>query len=319
MDRYLPHMRDWHFLTLTVALLALAGCGGATTAIRNVQPRLAEAPADLRVVSLNLRRPMHTDGLNYWDHRRQNLTATLRHLNPDIVATQECVAEQARFIERGLPGYKRVGVGRDDGRNGGEMCAIFFDGRRFNLLNAGHFWLSEQPRRPGSSFDGEWWPRMVTWVHLSDKYAGRELFVFNTHFSVFSASARLNSALLLQRAIAQLAGDAAVIVTGDFNEGEDAAAYDVLTRRTPLIDTYRAMHPRRAAHEGTRHNFRDNSNGDRMDWILTSPQFATHEAAIMRQSVTGRPVSDHFPVVATLRWSTPSLALQPTGTGVAKQ
>lgn len=316
MGRYIHRLRYLTPLLLSAMLLGLTGCGGGTMRTTSLKPQLTEAPTDLRVVSVNLRRPVRTDGLNYWDHRKHNLAATLRHVNPDIIATQECVSEQARFLELGLPGYRRVGAGRDDGRSGGEMCAVFFDTRRFNLLNSGHFWLSEHPDRPGSSFDGAWWPRMVTWVHLSDKYAGREFFLFNTHFSVFSEAARVNSAQLIQQQIKRLAGDAPVIVTGDFNEGEGDGAYRLLTRATPLVDTYRVQHPQRTRNEGTRHGFDGDTDGDRMDWILTSSQFITKDAEIVRTSITGRPVSDHFPVTATLRWSTPSLALQPTA-GVA--
>lgn len=307
-------MKSVTALLLFAALTSLVGCGGSSSAPMSLRPQTADEPRDLRIVSLNMRRPVFTDGPNYWTHRRANMAATLRQVNPDIIATQECLASPARDLMRGLPGYRCVGAGRDDGKLDGEMCAIFFDSRRFDLLDAGSFWLSNHPAQPGSSFNGAWFPRMTTWVKLHDRLLRQDFFLFNTHFSTFSNEARIESAQLLRQQIERIAGQTPVIVTGDFNDGEGSTTYRTLTAAgsEPLFDTYRIIHPQRSAYEGTRHEFHGKITGERMDWILTSRAFATKEADILRQSVSGKPISDHYPVIATLRLTnTPTLAMQP--------
>ncbi|MCC6681552.1 MAG: endonuclease/exonuclease/phosphatase family protein [Phycisphaeraceae bacterium] len=306
--KYLPPV------LLLLACALMPGCSGYPSAPLTLRPQAADQPRDLRIVSVNLRRPVFTDGPNYWSHRRDNLAATLRQVNPDIIATQECLASPARDLMRGLPGYRCVGAGRDDGKLDGEMCAVFFDSRRFDLLDAGSFWLSNQPAKPGTSFDGAWFPRMATWVKLHDRVLRQDFFLFNTHFSTFSNEARIESAQLLRQQIDHIAGRTPFIVTGDFNDGEGSTTYRTLTAAgsEQLFDTYRISHPQRSAYEGTRHEFSGKTTGERMDWILTSSAFATEDAGILRQSVTGRPVSDHYPVTATVRLTaTPALAMQP--------
>ena len=44
------------------------------------------------------------------------------------------------------PGYAVVGVGRDDGGEGGEFSAILFRTERFHVADAGTFWFSDTPR-----------------------------------------------------------------------------------------------------------------------------------------------------------------------------
>ena len=47
-----------------------------------------------------------------------------------------------------LPGYKYIGVGRDNGADEGEHAAIFYDTDKFDMLDHGDFWLSETPDCP---------------------------------------------------------------------------------------------------------------------------------------------------------------------------
>src|SRR4029450_5408098 len=63
-------------------------------------------PRDVRVMSFNLRCPTIFDGLNYWPLRKQNLVQTIRAFEPDVLGTQECVAEQADYLKEQLPDYE---------------------------------------------------------------------------------------------------------------------------------------------------------------------------------------------------------------------
>lgn len=305
-------------LTLCLPLLPLVGCGGipsiehlvATEHLPGTPSTVTDTYDDeLRIMSANIRYRTMLDLHNNWPNRRDLFVATVKRFDPDLLATQECLASQQRDLRRALPEYEAVAAGRNNGRDAGEMCAVFYKRDRFRKLDAGHFWLSDTPDRAGSRDWGAWFPRIVTWVKLEPRdRSGQAFHLFNTHFSVFSRTARHNSATLLRRRISRIAGDTPVIVTGDFNTTEDSDAYRILTdghasNDTPLVDTYRHVRPQRSDAENTIHNFRGSTRGKRIDWILASSPFDTIDAAIDRTHVNGRYPSDHFPVQAILRWS----------------
>ena len=83
-----------------IALCALAG--PARTADAPTAAALPVAAPDLRVMSFNLRYATAPDGDNAWDRRRDLLAETIRAFGPDVLGTQECLAEQAAFLQAGL-------------------------------------------------------------------------------------------------------------------------------------------------------------------------------------------------------------------------
>ena len=264
---------------------------------------------DVRVMSFNIRYGTASDGENHWDRRKDFLVETVRAFVPDLLGTQETLAVQRDYLAEKLPEYHHLSVGRDDGREEGEMAALYYRQARFERLDGGHFWLSETPHKAGSKSWDSALPRMVTWVKLRDREVENAppAIYFNTHFDHQGTTARLESAWLLRRQIAALARDCAVIVTGDFNADQGSPPYLALFDREegelpPLIDAYRAAHPRRAADEGTFSGFRANAvSGPRIDWIAVSRDWEVRSASIDRTSKAGRTPSDHFAVTAILR------------------
>jgi len=149
-----------------------------------------------------------------WPVRKHALRVALDHVQPDIFCVQEATPEQVLFIEKVLPGYQRVGLGRDGGARG-EHCAIYFNQQRFEEIEGNTFWLEEpidQPRA-GSALDVK---RICTWVRLRDRVSGRTLRVYNTHLYLTEAP-RLRAAKLILADIAARDPDDAVLLTADFN------------------------------------------------------------------------------------------------------
>ncbi|MDA7633592.1 endonuclease, partial [bacterium] len=83
---------------------------------------------------------------------------------------------QADFLKENLDGYGFHGVGRDNGVAKGEFVPIMYRLDRFDLIDAGHFWLSENPEEPGSTSWDTSLTRMCSWVILRDKKRGRTTF-----------------------------------------------------------------------------------------------------------------------------------------------
>lgn len=255
----------------------------------------------LRVVSFNIRYGSADDGPNDWTSRRSLVVDTLRELAPDVAGLQEAMSFQFEEIAEALPGYRAVGVGRDDGARSGEFAPILFRGDRFELASQGTFWFSETPDVPGTRSWGNRLPRICTWVRLVDRDSGHGFYVFNLHLSHASSGARLHSVELLSDRMQKRSPAYPAIVTGDFNaQPESEVMHRLLgAGASPLIDAFAAMHGS-DGESGTYHGFQGGADGPRIDYILVSPAFAVRSSEIRRSSRDGRYPSDHYPVLAEL-------------------
>ena len=263
---------------------------------------------DVRVMSFNIRYGTANDGENHWNKRCDFVVETIKAFKPDLLGTQETLKFQRDYLAQHLPDYEVLGVGRDDGKESGEMMALYYRRDRFEQLDAGHFWLSETPEVAGSKSWDTSLPRMVTWVKLKDRKAPSEqpIAFFNAHFDHQSNEARRQSSLLIRQRAAAVVDECRVIVTGDFNAAEASAPYKALFADTdgvvsPVVDSYRVMNPAAAAEEGTFSGFKSSQTaGARIDWVAVSRTWKIQQAAIDRTQRDGRTPSDHYPVTAIL-------------------
>jgi endonuclease/exonuclease/phosphatase family metal-dependent hydrolase len=287
-------MRICTTVSLLALLLTVPGIGGEAH--------------ELRVMSFNLRYGTASDGENAWSLRRGLVEELLRDFRPDVLGVQEALHFQLEEISESLTDLEWIGVGRDDGLTAGEYSAIFFRGARLELLEEGTFWFSDEPEVPGSMTWGNELPRICTWGRFRDRADGRTFTVFNLHWDHRSQRSREEAAMFLLRRIReQRAGtpgeDEGVVVTGDFNAGEDNPAFRALldAEDPVLLDAFRLLHPG-AREVGTYHGFRGGSEGEKIDAILVGPGWVVMEAEIMRAGSGGRFPSDHYPVTAVLGW-----------------
>ena len=126
----------------------------------------------LDVISLNIRYDNPADAGNAWSLRKDVVVDFLIDEHPDIFGLQEVLWHQYQYIDSLLPGYKSVSAGRNDGIRSGEMTPLFFNEKRFDLIDHNTFWLSETPDMPGSKGWGAVLPRIVTWARLNDNFTG---------------------------------------------------------------------------------------------------------------------------------------------------
>lgn len=269
--------------------------------------RGADAP-DVKVMSYNIRYGTARDGENHWDKRKAFLVETVKAFDPDLLGTQETLGFQRDFLAEQLPGYGVLGVGRDDGKEAGEMAAVYWRKERFEKLDGGHFWLSEMPDKPGSKSWDTSLTRMATWVKLRDLKApgAKPVLWVNTHFDHVGKVARLEGAKMIREQAAKLGKDCSLVVTGDFNAGEGSDPYKALfdkqgDRESPVVDTLRVVNPTKGENEGTFSSFKaDTKGGSRIDWIGCSRDWTVKKAGIDRTAKDGRTPSDHFAVFAVL-------------------
>ena len=202
----------------------------------------AKSPLELKIISYNIR-TLARDGENSWQFRKHATKNMIELHKPDAFGLQEAMLPHMQYLDSVCPQYARVGVGRSDGKEGGEFVTIYYNKERFDLLDSGTFWLSETPDQVSRGWDAAL-PRITTWVKLRDKATKRKFFYFNTHFDHKGTTARVESSKLIVEKIREIAGKkATVVLTGDFNiESENEALqplYDNMSaarRCAPITD-----------------------------------------------------------------------------------
>ena len=128
----------------------------------------------LRAMTFNLRCPVEADGVNQWKFRKDIAADLVRFHDPDVWGAQEATKTQIDDLLERLPDYDYIGVGRDDGKQGGEHAPIFYKRNRFVVEKSGNFWIAEPEKMniPGSKGWDSNYPRVTTWAVMLDKVSG---------------------------------------------------------------------------------------------------------------------------------------------------
>ena len=145
-------------------------------------------------------------------------------------------------------------------------------------------------------------PRTVTRVILRERTTGDLLDVRNTHFDHVGAEARMRCAEMIAiLSPATIDGRTArVVVMGDFNTGPDSAPYRALIG-SGLRDA-RALSPVVFGPTGTYNAFHATrgQGAAAIDHVFVGPGLQVTRFAVLTDSIGGKVISDHFPVVADL-------------------
>jgi endonuclease/exonuclease/phosphatase family metal-dependent hydrolase len=254
----------------------------------------------LVVGTFNLRYDNPRDTGNLWVNRAPVASALIRFHQFDIFGTQEGLSNQLEDINNSLPEYQRYGLGRNDGKDGGEHSAIFFKKDRFELLKKGDFWLSETPDKPGLGWDATCCNRICSWVYLRDKQSNKKFYFFNAHFDHQGKIAREESSKLILKKMKEIAGDARAIFTGDLNGDHNSTWYQRLATSSYLTDCYSlAAHP--YIFSASFNTFGKSLDKDGIiDHIFVTGKADVKRWGILTDSYRGKFPSDHFPVLAEI-------------------
>ncbi|CAF0897289.1 unnamed protein product [Rotaria sordida] len=262
-----------------------------------------QCTSSFRLMTYNIRCDTIFDGKNQWHRRKNRVINLIRHYSPDLLGVQEPVPQQMTDLQTELSNYGSYGVGRNDGRDSGEFCSIFYCHDRFELNDKGTFWLSEGPDTPGTKGWDAVFPRICSWVKLKDRLTNKEIYYFNTHFDHEGRIARQQSARLILARIEQIAGPSTpTILTGDFNSGPESDAYRTIIANTNIQDAKLSTESPHSGPHGTWCTFDvKHGIGDRIDYIfITSSHFKVLKHAHLTDSENKVYPSDHLPVLAEL-------------------
>jgi endonuclease/exonuclease/phosphatase family metal-dependent hydrolase len=290
-------------MRLLSVILAVIGCFSTSTSLR-ATAGLSQKSSYIRVMTFNIRYDEPKDKENAWPKRKELVASMVRFHHADLVGVQEALASQLKDLDKLLPDYGWVGVGRADGKSDGEFSAILYRKSRFKFLESSTFWLSETPQVPSAGWDAAY-PRIVTWVRLHDFQTGKIFFHFNTHFDHRGERARKESARLLLDRIRQIARDLPVVVTGDFNFTESSEGYLLLTGKnsekpSALRD---ARYISEYGHHGptsTFNEFKAVVPGMKIDYVFVKGTIRVLQHGVLSDTWDGRFASDHLPVLAEI-------------------
>ena len=272
---------------------------------RNRRAAASSAEDMLTAMTWNIRYNNRGDSENAWPHRADWVADIIRREQPDVLGLQEVQLGQLKDLQESLPEFAFYGVGRDDGKQGGEHTPIFYRKDRLELLASGTFWLSPTPEKAGSKGWDAAITRIASWVKLKDKQTGQTFYTINTHFDHRGEQARAESAKLLVARLRDQFADHPVILMGDFNTTPGTAPYKMLTAGEGNEDlaTFRDAITQTGKLEGpdsTWNGFREIIPGRRIDFIFTTAGVKSLTHRTLDDQRDGRFPSDHLPVVTTL-------------------
>jgi endonuclease/exonuclease/phosphatase family metal-dependent hydrolase len=298
------------FFSLITILMILSGCSEQAKILAEDIQFKPEQKDCIKVMTFNIRtgQAWWLDGWsqNNWENRKNLVIDTIAENAVDVIGMQEGVASQLEELQDALPQYSKYAVGRDDGENKGETCAIFYRKDRFALEDCGTFWFSEDPEKPGSKNWGNLFPRICSWVRLVDKTNQTIFYVYNVHLDNLSQSSREKSVRLLTLRIASRSTTAPFVLIGDFNMKIDNPAMKYLEQdecrnlNASMSNVWQSVYPGKCK-TGTYHKFSGYTACSKIDHISISSSMQAVDVKIDRHEENGHYPSDHFPVIATIR------------------
>jgi len=278
-----------------------------TLVLMSVFTAICAMSTDLLVGTYNIRCDVTSDreSGNGWQQRCPQVCALVGYESPDVWGAQEVFYHQLQDIIKLLPEYGYVGVGRDDGDQRGECSPVFYRRDRFEVVDSGHFWLSDTPWKPSLGWDGAC-VRICSWVHLRHLADQNDFFYFNLHLDHVGEVARRNAATLVLSRIGEIAQGGTVILTGDFNVDQHDEVYQQFATSGLLNDSYEVAQ-RRLEPNGTFNNYDFGQvSKSRIDHVFVSPNVSVERYGILTNIYWSdgqiRMPSDHYPVFVKIRF-----------------
>jgi endonuclease/exonuclease/phosphatase family metal-dependent hydrolase len=258
-----------------------------------------------KVLSCNIRVALPEDeakGVG-WPQRKNICIEIIKKQKPDIICLQEVLKVQAEDLKKAFSKFQLLGFdgpemdAHKEGYNGIAKNPILFNKERYELINAGGYWLSETPLAAGSKSWDTARARHANWVRLKDRASQKEFRIINLHLDHVSAQAKIEGAKLVVEESAQYQPDFPQLLTGDFNTRFDSKVFESV-RAEGWKESYETIHGGGEAgytgHEFQGTNYEKGASKGRIDYIWYRGKMKPVSAAIIKDAINGKYPSDHF-------------------------
>ena len=179
---------------------------------------------ELTVISFNVRREYTTDlGVHNWEERKAPMIEYLNKLSPDIFCMQEISRDIMRYITQGLSHSYDYEYFNNN--------MVLYRRDILSPERKGAFYLNSDPLKAQKGWDAKN-VRNCQYLLFHHLESGATFYLFNTHFDAHGANARYESAVLVDRLLAEC--EYPFLLCGDLNCPESYAAYQVITQN--MID-----------------------------------------------------------------------------------
>lgn len=292
---------------LTLAPLAVSGASRDDDAIAKGSRH--------RILSANIRVALDEDAEKGfgWEDRKNICIDVLKKQRADIICFQEVLGVQNEDLKAAMPAYFSFGYegpemdAHKTGYHGVAKNPIFFSTRRYTMISAGTYWLSETPHIGGSKAWGTARARHVNWVRLRDKKSGDTFRVLSLHLDHVSQSAREMQAAMVLSECAQYPDDFIQILAGDFNVSASNAVIERI-KENGWKDTYTEVHgdnePGFTVHSFLGENHPKKDERRKIDFIFTKGNADAQSASIVKDHRDGKYPSDHYFVLTEVELKT---------------
>lgn len=257
----------------------------------------------IKAMTFNIRMDTKSDGINQWSNRKDHCAELVKYHQADIIGMQEAFIHQIKDFAERLPGYTWFGRGRDDGKEEGEFSPLFYNTKKFKVLEQKTFWLSDSCDKVGFGWDAAC-RRVVTWGNFQDLKTKKKFYVFNTHFDHLGKVARRESAKLVLAKIKEIAKNSPVILLGDFNAKPEDEPIQILVDPKNPDRLTNAESISKNGHYGPKNSFnafKEERENSQIDYIFVKNGVSCEQHATHSETWSNRYPTDHFPVSATLR------------------
>lgn len=264
-----------------------------------------------KILCCNIRVALDEDEKNGvgWSTRKAGCIQIIKNQKPDVFCLQEVLRIQNDDLKKAFPDFQSFGFEGPEmdkfkeGYHGIAKNPIFFSKKRYDLLDAGSFWLSETPLVAGSLSWESARARHVNWVRLYDKISKKEFRISNLHLDHKSQKARLEQVKMVLEYAKQYPADLPQILTGDFNAGASNPVYTTV-KSYDWTDTYTALHgeaePGFTVHLFKGEQYEKKDKGKKIDFIFGTNDVKPLSATIIKDNVRGVYPSDHYFVSAEI-------------------
>lgn len=246
-------------------------------------------------MTFNIRYDNPGDGKNQWANRKKELGQLIQYYQPAFLGVQEALHHQVEYLATELFQYKKIGVGRDDGKTKGEYAAIFYDTSQYDLIFQETFWLSENPAAVSVGWDASM-ERICTFGYFQLKDSEQKILVLNAHYDHIGPLARKESSALILKKIANWnkANDP-VLLMGDLNCTPDQEPISILLKG--LVDAASGLRTGIYGPAGTFNGFDESMiMENRIDYILVKDLQVKTYRHIDDRMKNNNCISDHLPV-----------------------
>jgi endonuclease/exonuclease/phosphatase family metal-dependent hydrolase len=234
-------------------------------------------------------------------NRSQISTAIISRYSPDSFGVQEATLKWLRILDKAVGDkYARVGEPRDKKGPFSEYSAVFYLKDKYNLLDSGTIWLSETPEKKYTGSFGTVCLRIATWAVLEDKETGVTYTHINTHLDHVLESTRVGQIKVLMNKVREINEEGNFVCTGDFNTYNNGEVYAEMIKVAE--DTRLAAHLSDDGHTFHGYGKIEKDELGAIDYIFVSKDTEVDTYKIIRDTAKGMYPSDHYPIIADVKF-----------------